>query len=101
LNQSWNYNETTYWFGSGTFKGHIAGVACGGLWVGPYGLDSLPDVTCMDGSPPGIYLYELVQKNAKKKKRLSPVERIPIANSGLVRRRHQFSSIRSRTRPNM
>ncbi|MCF8358538.1 MAG: calcineurin-like phosphoesterase C-terminal domain-containing protein [Prolixibacteraceae bacterium] len=66
LNLSWNYTDTTYWFGRGTFIGHIAGAACGGWWVGPYGLDSIPDATCMDGSPPGIYRYEFGQKNAKK-----------------------------------
>ncbi|MBN2806685.1 MAG: calcineurin-like phosphoesterase family protein [Prolixibacteraceae bacterium] len=53
---SWTHNADFLWPYQGQFEGLIAGAACGGWWVGPYGLDSIPDATCSDGTPPGFYL---------------------------------------------
>ncbi|MBN1925601.1 MAG: calcineurin-like phosphoesterase C-terminal domain-containing protein, partial [Prolixibacteraceae bacterium] len=66
VNQSWIYNDTSLWYGKGAFSGHIAGAACGAWWVGPYGPDSIPDATCTDGSPPGVYLYEFDKDKTSK-----------------------------------
>lgn len=66
VNQSWVYSDTTFWNGEGAFTGHVAGAACGAWWVGPYGPDSIPDATCMDGSPAGVYLYEFGADKTEK-----------------------------------
>ena len=63
---SWQHNAQFQWNHSGTFYGQIAGAACGSWWVGPYGLDSIPDATCADGAPPGIFLYDFTNNGYSK-----------------------------------
>jgi len=64
---SWMHNEDFLWPYKGQFEGQIAGAACGGWWVGPYGLDSIPDATCPDGTPPGFYHYTFEETQYSKK----------------------------------
>lgn len=54
---SWDYTNELLWEGKGKLKGHVAGAACGAWWLGPFGLDNIPDATCTDGTPVGFYLY--------------------------------------------
>lgn len=64
---SWTHNEDFLWPYKGHFEGQIAGAACGGWWVGPYGTDSIPDASCSDGTPPGFYHYTFGNKVHSKK----------------------------------
>ncbi|MFA9392217.1 MAG: calcineurin-like phosphoesterase C-terminal domain-containing protein [Prolixibacteraceae bacterium] len=63
---SWQHTPLFRWNSKGKFDGQIAGAACGAWWVGPYGLDSIPDATCVDGCPPGIYLYNFYGQDYSK-----------------------------------
>ncbi|MDA3892995.1 MAG: calcineurin-like phosphoesterase family protein [Salinivirgaceae bacterium] len=65
--ESWKYSNDDLMKGKGHFQGHIAGSACGGWWVSPFGLDSLPDATSYDGSPAGTFLYEFSNEEYSKR----------------------------------
>lgn len=63
---SWEHNAQFQWTYPGKFDGQIAGAACGSWWLGPFGLDSIPDATCADGSPAGVFLYKFNDKSYSK-----------------------------------
>ncbi|WP_158275649.1 calcineurin-like phosphoesterase family protein [Marinilabilia rubra] len=56
-NKSWAYGPELYWNGKSQLRSVIAGSASGSWWSGPYASDSIPQATCVDGSPQGFYQY--------------------------------------------
>lgn len=64
--ESWQYNKESMWEYPGQFKAQVAGATCGAWWLGPFNLDSIPDATCTDGAPPGIFLYNFSKGDYSK-----------------------------------
>ena len=62
--ESWKLNEGNWpIFESDSSRGFSLAAACGSWWCGPYGEDSIPAATCMDGTPNGFFVFDFKNIN--------------------------------------
>ncbi len=62
--ESWKLNEGKWAITeSDSARGFSLAAACGSWWCGPYGEDSIPAATCVDGTPNGFFVFDFSGTN--------------------------------------